>query len=92
MVIKEHQLEKIIEDSTQFLNILIYGPNEGLVKDQIEKLVKNYLSQGEYEEISFNGRAIDRCLGTNAKRYQNFLTKHYVELGARINVDFAIPQ
>ncbi len=59
MVIKEHQLEKIIKDSTQFLNILIYGPNEGLVKDQIEKLVKNYLSQGEYEEIGFNGKDLD---------------------------------
>ncbi len=59
MVIKEHQLEKIIKDSTKFLNILIYGPNEGLVKDQIEKLVKDYLSQGEYEEISFNGKNLD---------------------------------
>ena len=59
MIIKEHQLEKIIKDSTQFLNILIYGPNEGLVKDQIEKLIKNYLSQDEYEEISFNGKDLD---------------------------------
>ena len=41
MLIKEYQLEKIIKDSTQFLNILIYGPNEGLVKDQIGKLTKN---------------------------------------------------
>ena len=59
MVIKEYQLEKIIKDSTQFLNILIYGPNEGLVKDQIEKLIKNYLPQDEYEEISFNGKDLD---------------------------------
>ena len=40
MVIKEHLLEKIIKDSAQFLSILIYGPNEGLVKDQIGKLIK----------------------------------------------------
>ena len=59
MVIKEYQLEKIIKDNTQFLNILIYGPNEGLVRDQIEKLTKNYLSQGEYEEVSFNGKDLD---------------------------------
>ena len=59
MVIKEHQLETIIKDNSQFLNILIYGPNEGLVKDQIEKLVKNYLSQGEYEEISFHGKDLE---------------------------------
>ncbi len=59
MVIKEHQLEKIIKDSTQFLTILIYGPNEGLVKNQILKLTKNYLSRGEYEEVSFNGKDLD---------------------------------
>ena len=59
MVIKEYQLEKIIKDNTQFLNILIYGPNEGLVKDQIIKITKNYFSQGEYEEVSFNGKDLD---------------------------------
>ena len=52
MIIKEHQIEKIVRDNKKFLNILIYGPNEGLVKDQIEILAKNYLSQGSYEEIS----------------------------------------
>ena len=51
MVIKEHQLEKIIKDNTQFLNILIYGPNEGLVKDQIEKLTKNYLSKMNMKKL-----------------------------------------
>ena len=59
MVIKEHHLEKIIKDNSQFLSILIYGPNEGLVKNQIEKLAKNYLPQGDYEEISFNGKELD---------------------------------
>ncbi len=59
MIIKEYQLEKIIKDNTQFLSILIYGPNEGLVKDQIERLKKNYLSQDEHEEISFNGKNLD---------------------------------
>ncbi len=59
MVIKEHLLEKIIKDSAQFLSILIYGPNEGLVKDQIGQLTKNYLPHDEYEEISFNGKDLD---------------------------------
>ena len=73
MVIKEHQLEKIIKDSTKFLNILIYGPNEGLVKDQIEKLTKNYLSQGEYEEISFNGKDLDEDPGSLKPLFDQFL-------------------
>ena len=62
-----------------------YNPDQS-----IQDMIKN--DKWQVEEISFNGRAIDRCLGTNAKRYQNLLTKHYVELGVRINVDFAIPQ
>jgi DNA polymerase-3 subunit delta len=59
MIIKEHQLQNIVRDDTQFLNILIYGPNEGLVRDQIEKLAKNYLSKGDFEEIRFNGKNLD---------------------------------
>ena len=42
MIVKEHQLEKIVKDTEKFLNILIYGPNEGLVREQIEKLTKDY--------------------------------------------------
>ena len=59
MIVKEHQIEKIVRDNKKFLNILIYGPNEGLVKDQIIKITKNYFSQGEYEEVSFNGKDLD---------------------------------
>ncbi len=59
MIIKEHQLQNIVRDDTQFLNFLIYGPNEGLVRDQIEKLAKNYLSKGDFEEIRFNGKNLD---------------------------------
>ena len=64
MIIKEHQLEKIVRDSKKFLNILIYGPNEGLVREQIEKLAKDYLSKGDYEEISFNGKDLDDDAGS----------------------------
>tara|TARA_A100001035_G_scaffold187380_1_gene149470 strand:+ start:809 stop:1834 length:1026 start_codon:yes stop_codon:yes gene_type:complete len=64
MIIKEHQLEKIVRDSKTFLNILIYGPNEGLVREQIEKLTKDYFSKGNYEEISFNGKDLDDDAGS----------------------------
>ena len=59
MIIKEHQLEKIIKDNKKFLNILIYGPNEGLVKEQIEKLTKNYLSKVNMKKLIFNGKDLD---------------------------------
>tara|TARA_B100002019_G_scaffold125158_1_gene107869 strand:+ start:2072 stop:2479 length:408 start_codon:yes stop_codon:yes gene_type:complete len=33
----------------------------------------------EIDEIVFNERAIDRCLGSNAVRYRNFLTRQFQE-------------
>ena len=59
MIIKDFQLEKIIKEATDFISILIYGPNDGLVREQIEKIKHNYLSKDEYEEISFNGKNLD---------------------------------
>ncbi len=59
MIIKEHQLEKFIDDNNQLLNILIYGPNEGLVKEQIEKIIQNYLSSGDYEQVNISGKDLD---------------------------------
>tara|TARA_B100002051_G_scaffold185278_1_gene175412 strand:+ start:12093 stop:12509 length:417 start_codon:yes stop_codon:yes gene_type:complete len=38
----------------------------------------------EIDEISFNETAIARVLGSNAVRYRNFLTKHYVEQGVKV--------
>ena len=64
MIVKEHQLEKIVKDTEKFLNILIYGPNEGLVREQIEKFTKDYLSKDDYEEISFSGRDLDDDAGS----------------------------
>ena len=59
MIIKDNQLEKIVKDQTGFIGILVYGPNEGLVKDQIDKIVKNYLTKENYEKINFNGKDLD---------------------------------
>ena len=59
MIIKEHQLQKIFTEDAKFLGILIYGPNDGLVKEQIEKITDTYLIKDEYEKISFNGKDLD---------------------------------
>ena len=55
MIIKDFQLEKIIKENKKFISILVYGPNEGLVKDQVIKIKQDYLDQGEYEQIYFSG-------------------------------------
>ena len=77
MIVKEHQIEKIVRKNKKFLNILIYGPNEGLVREQIEKLTKDYLSKGDYEEISFNGKDLedDRSLETIIRSVSMFFQK-----------------
>ena len=59
MIIKEHQLQNIFTEDAKFLGILIYGPNNGLVKEQIEKITDTYLIKDEYEKISFNGKDLD---------------------------------
>ena len=41
------------------LCFLIYGPNEGLVRDQINKLKNNYSTKYEYEEIKISAKELD---------------------------------
>ena len=59
MIIKDFQLEKIIKAHSTFIAILIYGPNEGLVKEQVNKITKEYIIQNEYEQINFSGKDLD---------------------------------
>ncbi len=59
MIIKEYQLEKLIKERKTFIAILIYGPNEGLVREQVDKIKQNYLNQDDYEQIDFNGKDLD---------------------------------
>ena len=59
MIIKDFQLETIIKEHKSFISILIYGPNEGLIKEQIEKITKVYLPKENYDHIVFNGKELD---------------------------------
>ena len=42
MIIKDFQIEKIVNENKGFLPILIYGPNEGLIRDHIRKIKSDY--------------------------------------------------
>ena len=44
MIIKDFQIEKIVSENKGFLPILIYGPNEGLIRDHIGKIKSDSLS------------------------------------------------
>ena len=59
MIIKDFQIEKIVNENKGFLPFLIYGPNEGLIRDHIQKIKSDYLSDVDFEEISITGKSLD---------------------------------
>ena len=66
MIIKDYQLEQSFKEHKTFIAILLYGPNEGLVKEQIDKIVKNYLDKDDFEQINFNGKELDDPLSLDS--------------------------
>ena len=59
MIIKDFQIEKIVKCNSGFLPFLIYGPNEGLIRDHIKKIKSDYLNDIDFEEISITGKSLD---------------------------------
>jgi len=59
MIIKDFQIEKIVKESEGFLPVLIYGPNEGLIRDHIRKIKSDYLNDVDFEEVSITGKSLD---------------------------------
>jgi len=60
MVIKEHQLESILKNNKKFLNFLIYGPNDGLISDQISKILNVFVEKLEFEKINITDKELDK--------------------------------
>ena len=59
MLIKENQLiQKLNEHGTKYPPILLYGPNEGLVRENVLK-IKKILNKNNAEEVSFTGKLIN---------------------------------
>ena len=58
MIIKQFQLAKIINPKL-FQSFLIYGPNEGLVRDNIDKLYKSFSDDSECERLYITNKQID---------------------------------
>jgi len=59
MIIKDFQIEKIVNENKGFLPVLIYGPNEGLIRDYIKRIKSDYLSDVDFEEVSITGKSLD---------------------------------
>ena len=58
MLIKENQLlQKFKEQNINYVTLLLYGPNEGLMRENYTKL-KDVFNQTNFEEINLIGKAI----------------------------------
>ena len=58
MLIKENQLlQKFKEQNINYVPLLLYGPNEGLMRENYTKL-KDVFNQTNFEEINLIGKAI----------------------------------
>jgi len=59
MIIKEFQLSEVIKSGSLPQFLLIYGPNEGLIRDDILKITQSFRQKKETDEITINGKAVD---------------------------------
>ena len=59
MIIKEFQLNEVIKKSSYPRFILFFGPNEGLIRENIMKISKSFKENIETDEITINGKSLD---------------------------------
>jgi len=59
MIIKEYQLNEVIKKGSYPSFLLFFGPNEGLIKDDILKICKSFKEGLETDEITINGKTLD---------------------------------
>ena len=61
MIIKDYQLINSI-NSESFQSFLIYGPNEGLIRENIDIVYKNFSKGADCEKININGKQLDESI------------------------------
>ena len=61
MIIKDYQLIKSI-NSESFQSFLIYGPNEGLIRESIEIIYKNFSKGADCEKVIISGKQLDESV------------------------------
>ena len=61
MIIKDYQLINFI-NSDSFQSFLIYGPNEGLIRENIDVIYKNFSKGTECEKVNINGKQLDESI------------------------------
>jgi len=61
MIIKDYQLIKSISPET-FQSFLLYGPNEGLIRENIDVIYKRFSREANCEKINVNGKQLDESV------------------------------
>ena len=61
MIIKNFELEKVINKDI-FQSFLIYGPNEGLIRENIEIIYNNFSKGSDCEKVSISGKQLDESI------------------------------
>jgi len=82
MIIKDFQLSKTINPKL-FQSFLIYGPNEGLVRENIDMVNKLFSSYSECEKLSITGKQLDEdpaILQNEMKTISMFSSKKFIVL------------
>ena len=61
MIIKDYQLDQYIKsDNSEFIAFLVYGPNEGLIRNNITNIKKLFSQEKKCDEILINCKDLDK--------------------------------
>ena len=61
MIIKDYQLINSI-NTDLFQSFLIYGPNEGLIRESIDNIYKSFSKESECEKVNIYGKQLDESI------------------------------
>ncbi len=82
MIIKDYQLINSI-NSESFQSFLVYGPNEGLIRENIDIIYKSFSNGSDCEKININGTQLDdgfTILNDEISTFSLFSEKKFISL------------
>ena len=59
MILKEHEIKGVFNDQNTNMIFLVYGPNEGLIRNIVQKISVFFRGNETAEEITLSATSID---------------------------------
>ena len=72
MIVKVFNIDDLLKSKKNLSIVLIYGPNEGLIREIIIKLISSFKSNQDVDEISINGRDFDNNINLLSDEVKTF--------------------